>query len=93
MTGTQPMVLTRAEIDLVIAMFLKAEELYYTKYKPPDRDNFLKYSFTLHKIFMTMNKPDHAQYFKLLKSPWKMKQQEAIWKNICLDVGWPYAQI
>lgn len=89
-TGTPPMTLTRSEIDTVVGMFLKAEELYYTKYKPVDRDNFLKYSFTLHKIFTTIGKHDHAQYFKLLKSPWKMKQQEAIWKNICMDVGWAY---
>lgn len=90
MTGVSPMTLSRSEIDLVLSMFSKVEDLYYTKYKPADRDNFLKYSFTLHKIFMTINKPEHAKYFKLLKSPWKMKQQEAIWKNVCEDVGWPY---
>lgn len=90
LTDTPPMTLTRKEIDIIISMFLKAEELYYTKYKPPDRDNFLKYSFTLHKIFLTIEKPDYAKCFKLLKSHSKMKQQESIWKNICDDAGWPY---
>jgi hypothetical protein len=35
-----------------------------------------------------MKKPHHAEYFKLLKSPAKMKQHEKIWKNICKDTGW-----
>jgi len=89
-TNTQPMTLTRSEIDMVLNMFVKAEISYYSKYKPDDRDNFLKYSFTLHKIFMTIGKPEHAKYFKLLKSPWKMKQQENIWKDMCDDHGWKY---
>jgi hypothetical protein len=90
MTGTPPMTLTREEIDKVLKMFLEAEDVYVAKYKPDDRHNFLKYSFVLHKIFLTLKKDNHAKYFKLLKSPWKMKQQEKIWKKICTEKGWDY---
>jgi hypothetical protein len=87
-TKTPPMSLTREEIEEVLEKFLTAEKIYFAKYKPEDRIIFLKYSFTLHKIFLTMKKPHHAEYFKLLKSPAKMKQHEKIWKNICKDTGW-----
>jgi len=60
------------------------------KYKPKNRNNFLKYTFVLNKIFLTIGLSDIADYFKLLKSPIKMKEQERIWKQICLDLSWKY---
>ena len=39
---------------------------------------------------MTIGKPDYAKYFKILKSETKLKEQEKIWKKICLELGWKY---
>lgn len=86
-TGTKPMTITREQYETVLSMFDKANEAY-TKYKPPDRDNFLKYTFVLNKIFLTIGLKTHAKYFKLLKSDSKTNQQEKIWKQICNDIGW-----
>jgi hypothetical protein len=89
-TGIPPKTITREEYELILKMFLEADELYEKKYKPKTRNNFLKYTFVLNKIFLSIGKPDHAKYFKLLKSPTKMKEQESIWKLICDDKGWDY---
>lgn len=89
-TNTPPKVLTQDEYDLILKMFMEANEIYENKYKPPNRNNFLKYTFVLHKIFMTIGKPEYAKYFKILKSETKLKEQEKIWKQICMDLGWKY---
>jgi hypothetical protein len=89
-TKTSPPAVTREETDIILKMFNQAEDTYEKKYKPKGRNNFLKYSFVLHKIFLTLEKPTHANYFKLLKSGSKLKQQEKVWKNICFDHGWKY---
>lgn len=89
-TGKPPQHISRDEYDLVLKMFKEAEEVYELKYKPATRNNFLKYTFVLNKIFLTIGRPDIAEHFKLLKSPEKLKQQERIWQKICNDLGWKY---
>ena len=89
-TGKAPQIITRDENDIVLKMFAEAEEIYEKKYKPKNRNNFLKYTFVLNKIFLTIGRPDIAAHFKLLKSAVKMKEQERIWKQICADLGWKY---
>lgn len=76
--------------ESVIEYFKKADQTYEEKYKPSYRNNFLKYTFVLHKIFLIHGRPDIAQYFKLLKSPVILKEQERIWEKICNDNGWEY---
>lgn len=89
-TNTSPQTITREEHELVLKMFAEANEVYEKKFKPKNRNNFLKYTFVLNKIFLTINKKKIASYFKLLKSPYKMKEQERIWQLICNDLGWKY---
>ena len=89
-TGKSPQTITRDEYELVLKMFAEAEDIYEKKYKPKNRNNFLKYTFVLNKIFLTIGRFDIASHFKLLKSAVKMKEQERIWKQICIDLGWKY---
>jgi len=89
-TGKPPQHISRDEYELVLKMFTEAEEMYEKKYKPASRNNFLKYTFVLNKIFLTIGRPDIAEHFKLLKSPEKLKQQERVWQKICVDLGWKY---
>ena len=53
-TQKKPIQVSREEYDKVLEMFAEGEEVYETKYKPVDRENFLKYTFVLHKIFLTI---------------------------------------
>jgi hypothetical protein len=90
MTGKPPQTITREEYELVLKMFNEADDVYEKKYKPKNRNNFLKYTFVLNKIFLTIERDDIAKHFKLLKSPVKMKEQERIWQLICKDKDWTY---
>lgn len=89
-TGTRPQTITHDEHQLVLKMFSEAEKVFEEKYKPNGRNNFLKYTFVLNKIFLTIGRSDISQHFKLLKSVDKLKQQERIWSKICGDLGWTY---
>ena len=68
--------------DLIQEPFIKA--------CPPNRKNFLSYSFTLHKFCQLLNRNDLLIYFPLLKSREKLFEQEKIWKNICAELKWSY---
>nr|XP_004205627.1 uncharacterized protein LOC101235145 [Hydra vulgaris] len=89
-TGKRPQTITVGEYELVLKIFIEAEEVYEKKYKPPNRENFLKYTFVLNKIFLAIGRRDVAEHFKLLKSPEKLKQQERVWRKICIDIGRKY---
>ena len=57
---------------------------------PNERKNFLSYSYVLHK-FCELLELDHLlEFFPLLKSREKLKQQDMIWLNICKDLKWQY---
>lgn len=62
----------------------------FEKYCPKNRKNFLSYSYTLYKFFQLLKKDEYLVYFPLLKSREKLFEQEAIWKNICEDLGWEF---
>lgn len=89
-TGNKPLTISREEYNLVLKMFSEAEDVYDKLFKPETRTNFLKYTFVLNKIFLTIGRKDIADHFKLLKSPTKMKEQQNIWRKICKKLGWKY---
>lgn len=88
-TNTPPPILTRDQEEEIKKRFRMLEEPFM-RHRPKDRNNFLNYSFVLHKIFKIMGMDNHAKYFTLLKSKDKLKQQDKIWEKICNDLGWPF---
>jgi hypothetical protein len=63
--------------DEIKNMFKKIQEPF-ARHCPKDRTNFLSYSYVLHK------------FFQLLKSREKLRLQDKIWKNICVDLCWTF---
>jgi len=95
-TDTPPPSLTREDEDDIKKMF-KMTEKPFKLYKPKIRDNYLNYSYVLHKLFLIKAKLDNndnmainARYFKLLKSRDKLKKQDNTWKMICKYNNWPF---
>jgi len=62
----------------------------FDRHCPPDRKNFLSYSYVLYKFCELLGEDEYLQYFPLLKSKEKLYQQDVIWKNICSDLHWEY---
>ena len=57
---------------------------------PPERKNFLSYSYVLYKFCELLSEDKYLKYFPLLKSKEKLYQQDVIWKKICEVLHWEY---
>lgn len=62
----------------------------FLRYSPPDRKNFLSYSYCLHKFCQLLGRDEYLPFFPLLKSREKLFLQDQIWKKICEELGWDY---
>ena len=80
-----PFKLTSEVEDKIHKMFQQIQEPY-EKYKPPNRKNFLSYSYTLNKLFRILGLVEFSQYFPLLKSVDKLRQQDEIFQKIVLHM-------
>ena len=72
-------------------------QIPFQLYKAPNRKNFLSYPYFLHKFFLILKLPEFSQYFPLLKSPEKLRQQDEIFikivrymKNVDPDTEWEF---
>lgn len=88
-THKPPPILSRDIEDKIKLMFKQIQEPF-NKYCPPDRINFLNYSYILNKIFNMIHMEAYAKCFPLLKSREKLKLQDNIWKYICKDLEWDF---
>lgn len=62
----------------------------FSEVSPPDRKNFLSYSYVLHKFVELLGHDQYKKYFPLLKSRDKLNQQDKIWKKITEKLNWEY---
>lgn len=79
-----------AELEEKLRSMFKQIQAPFLKHAPPDRKNFLSYSYVLHKFAQLLDKDELLPLFGLLKARDKLSQQDAIWKKICGDLGWQY---
>jgi hypothetical protein len=84
-----PPTISRDTEEKIRLMFRQIQPIF-EKHRPKNRTNFLSYSYILHKIFELLELDDYVQYFPLLKSREKLKQQDKIWELICNDLGWDF---
>ncbi len=90
--GTTPPKISRELENKLIKMFEEIQ-VPFEKHKPPQRSNFLSYSYTIYK-FCQILKQDHLlKNLCLLKSREKLHIQEQIFKLICDDLGWEFVAV
>lgn len=88
-TNKTPPTITRETEQKIRKMFDEIQ-VPFNKYKPKNRTNFLSYSYVLHKFFQILDLNELLEYLPLLKSREKLRLQDKIWKNICVDLDWKY---
>ncbi len=88
-THKPPPILSRDIEDKIKVMFKQIQEPF-NRFCPPDRINFLNYSYILNKLFKILKMDEYAECFTLLKSRDKLRQQDEIWKNICKYLNWDF---
>ncbi len=72
--------------DKIKLMFSQIQEPF-ERYKPKNRQNFLSYSYTLNKFFKILGLHEFANYFPLLKSADKLRQQDEIFQKIVAEMA------
>ena len=88
-SGKRAPTLDRKTEEVLRSLF-KDIQIPFVNNCPPNRKNFLSYSYVLHK-FCELLEFDHLlEYFPLLKSREKLHQQDIIWEKICKDLKWQY---
>jgi hypothetical protein len=58
--------------------------------KPPNRKNFLSYSYIFHQFAMLTGEDHLLEHFPLLKSRPKLKIQDDIWRDMCKILKWEF---
>ena len=89
LSGITPPTMPQALEDKLRLMFHKIQAPF-EKVKPPNRKNFLSYSFTLYKLCELLGEDEYLPCFPLLKSREKLYIQDQIWKKICDELQWQF---
>jgi hypothetical protein len=84
-----PSVLPREIEQKVKVMFAQIQEPF-KMFCPPDRVNFLSYTYVLYKMFELLELDEYLPWFSLLKSKTKLKKQDEIWEKICEYLRWEF---
>lgn len=78
------------ELEERLRSMFKQIQTPFLKHSPPDRKNFLSYSYVLHKMIQLLDKDEYLDNFPLLKSREKLYQQDRTWRKICDELGWQF---
>ena len=89
LTGRKPPRLTPAQESQLKNMFL-AIQAPFKRHCPPERKNFLSYSYTLFKFAELRGMDEFLHCFPLLKGRDKLYRQDQIFKKICGDLNWEF---
>jgi hypothetical protein len=85
--GIKPPVMD-VELETTLCKLFNEIQEPYAKCCPNDRVNFLNYYYTIYKLCELLGQTQFLQYFPMLKDRDKRIEQDAVWKQICAELGW-----
>jgi hypothetical protein len=93
-TKKKPPRLTESEEFRFKTMFKQIHEIW-DDIKPPDRHNFLNYSYILYKFCQLIGRNDFLPFLRIYlhKVPDKIMSEEIIFKKFCDKLGWTFKKI
>lgn len=84
----QPLILLEPEHEQQLVTMFRQLQAPFAKYS--HRVNMLSYPYVVRKLFEILGWDDAAAIIPLLKSNEKVRNQDVVWREICLELGWPY---
>jgi hypothetical protein len=78
------------EVEEKLRHMFKEIQAPFMKICPPNRKNFLSYSYVLHKFVELLGLDHLKEGFPLLKSREKLHQQDQMWREICKELNWMF---
>lgn len=89
LTNIKPFTISR-DIEAKLCEMFMLIQAPFREVAPKKRKNFLSYSFILNRFMDLLELHELKDNFKLLKSRSKLKEQDKIWKEICIKLGWEF---
>lgn len=89
LNGVRPPQMSQVLEQKLRLLFNQIQEPF-DKVCPPNRKNFLSYSYTLYKLCELLGEDTFLPYFPLLKSKEKLHAMDCIWQKICNELHWEY---
>jgi hypothetical protein len=78
------------EVEERLRIMFKEIQGPFMEVCPPNRKNFLSYSYVLHKFVELLGLDEYKKCFTLLKSREKLHIQDIMWRQITRKVGWEF---
>lgn len=88
LTGKRPCRITPQVEEQLKNMFLQMQPSFQ-RHAPKSRTNFLSYSYVLYRCFQILGLHEMLPGITLLKGRDKLEANDAIFKKMCADLGWP----
>lgn len=88
LTGRRPTRITPHVEEQLKNMFLQMQPAFH-RHAPKSRTNFLSYSYVLYRCFQILGIPEMLDGITLLKGRDKLEANDAIFRKMCVDLGWP----
>jgi len=87
--GIKPPIMCQELEETLCNLFLEIQKPY-SKFCPSTRVNFLNYYYTIYKLCELLGEYQFLPFFPKLKDREKRIEQDEIWKNICIELGWKF---
>jgi hypothetical protein len=88
LSGRRPPRLPPEVEDKLRNLFLQMQPAF-ARHAPTTRTNFLSYSYVLYRSFQILGLHDMLDSVSLLKGRDKLEANDAIFRKMCEDLGWP----
>ena len=87
--GIKPPTMCEELINTLCVLFIELQEPW-ALYCPQTRTNFFNYTYTLYQLCVLLDQKQYLPYIPMLKDLTKQKEQDMIWKKMCVHLDWMY---
>lgn len=87
--GIKPPIMNEELHETLCVLFIEIQRPW-SVHCPPNRTNFFNYTYTLYQLCMLLDQTQYLPYIPMLKDVEKQRDQDLIWKKVCVDLDWCY---
>jgi hypothetical protein len=85
--GVKPPVMSESLVEVLCVLFVEIQSPW-SLHCPASRQNFFGYNFVLHQLCALLGAVEFLPFIPMLKDLNKSSEQDAIWQQVCMDLGW-----
>lgn len=87
--GIKPPIMSEELHETLCVLFIEIQKPWAV-HCPPHRTNFFNYTYTLYQLCVLLDQVHYLPYISQLKDLEKQREQDQIWKKVCLDLNWQF---